>query len=500
LKKNKKLQNELMAEKNTFESIMNAIPDFIFCKDLNRNYTRFNKRFLDFFDITSEQVRGKGDAEGLKMPSDIVHDYREQDMKVLSQGLSYTVEEEVQGADGKRILCETIKVPMIENGKVVGLTAISRDITQRKRVEEKAEHEAATLKAIFDAIPDFIFCKDLNLKYTRCNKHMEDFFGVLEADLIGKDDADGLGAPSDMVRKCNESDMVILQTGESTVAEEIVPGANGTRKLCETIKVPIIKNGAIVGLTGIARDVTERKAHEEATHAASKAKSEFMSRMSHEMLTPMNAIMGLAQVLKIQDKTDGIKEYVDEIYIAAHDLLRLITDVLDMSSMEFGIFKLEYSAFSFSEMFDDILKVVNHLVNQKQQKFTWTIDSSIPSQIMGDGKCLSQVITNILLNAIKFTPENGEVSFKAVQIGGDDEGDFLQIAIADNGIGMSEEQQKNIFGMFEQIDGGNTRRHGGIGLGLPFSKRIIRMMGGEIWVESELGKGSKFTFTCRMRK
>ena len=385
------------------------------------------------------------------------------------------------------IICVLLVFYLKKNGKL-----------QNELTEKRAGHETAMLQAIFDAIPDFIFCKDLDLKYTRCNKHMEDFFGVPEADLIGKDDADGLGVPAEMVRLCNESDMTILATGRLTVSEEFVPGADGSKILCETIKVPIVKNGEIVGLTGISRDVTERKAQEEAANAASKAKSEFMARMSHEMLTPMNVIMGNTQLIKIQNKTDKVNGYADNIDAASRDLLRIIQDVLDMSNMEFGIFKLERAVFSFDEMFDGVLKVVNRFLTQKQQRFTHIIDTSIPPRLAGDEKRLSQVIVNILLNAIKFTPENGEVSFKAAAFDEDNENVVLRIEIADNGIGMSQEQQNNIFEPFEQVDGSNTRQHGGIGLGLAFSKRVIEMMGGGIWVESEPDKGSKFTFTCKM--
>ena len=165
-------------------------------------------------------------------------------------------------------------------------------------LREELMAEKTVLKAIFDSIPDFIFCKDMNLKYTRCNKHMEDYFGVRETDLIGKDDVDGLGAPPEMARACNESDMKILETGQPTVSEEFVPGADGALIVCETIKVPIRQYGEIVGLTGVSRNVTERKANEEAAQAASKAKGEFLSRMSHEIRTPMNAIIGMTAIGK----------------------------------------------------------------------------------------------------------------------------------------------------------------------------------------------------------
>jgi signal transduction histidine kinase len=235
------------------------------------------------------------------------------------------------------------------------------------------------------------------------------------------------------------------------------------------------------------------------TQAANHAKSELMARMSHEMLTPMNAIMGLTQVAQMSDLADSLKGYLDEIDNASKNLLRLINDVLDMSNMTFDIFKLDNVAFSFAALFDGALKIVSRLMNAKQQVFTFDIDRSIPPLLVGDKKRLEQVIVKILENAAKFTPEHGEIRFTACSPEKDGEMVVLRMEVTDNGLGIAEERQKTLFNVFEQIDGGNTRKQGGIGLGLALAKRIIETMGGEIWVDSELGKGSKFTFTCKVQ-
>jgi signal transduction histidine kinase len=237
------------------------------------------------------------------------------------------------------------------------------------------------------------------------------------------------------------------------------------------------------------------------TQAVNQAKSEFMARMSHEMLTPMNVIMGMTQVAQMSDDILGsLKECFDEIGDASNHLLRLIKDVLEMSNMTFDILKLDNSAFSFTDVFDDALKVVGRFMQAKQQNFIFDLDRSIPPLLIGDKRRLGQVIVKILENAAKFTPERGEIRFAARALNQDDEMVTLKVEITDNGLGIAEERQKSLFNVFEQIDGGLTREHGGLGLGLALSKRIIEMMGGNIWVDSELGKGSKFTFTCRVKK
>jgi len=238
-------------------------------------------------------------------------------------------------------------------------------------------------------------------------------------------------------------------------------------------------------------------AKEQAEHS-SRVKSEFLSRMSHEMLTPMNAIEGMLRLIQL--RPEKAKGYLDEIEKATKSLNGMINDVLDISGMEYGITELEETEFSFRDMLDNVIKEAAGYSDTKQQKVTSGIDESVPEELIGDIKRLSQLIGNLLANAIKFTPDNGEIHISA-QLK-DDIGDdcIIQVEVADNGVGILKEQQKNLFEIFEQVDGSNSRKHGGIGIGLALSKRYVEMMDGEIWVESELGKGAKFFFTCKLRK
>jgi len=151
-------------------------------------------------------------------------------------------------------------------------------------------------------------------------------------------------------------------------------------------------------------------------------------------------------------------------------------------------------------MFKDILQTARYNASEKQQTINFKIDPTIPESMIGDEKRLKQVAANLLANAIKFTPEQGEIVFEIRVINSDKGIITLQVTVADNGIGISKEQQDKLFVIFEQVDGSLTRRYGGIGIGLALSKRIIEMMGGKIWVESELDKGAAFHFTCKLQK
>jgi len=240
-------------------------------------------------------------------------------------------------------------------------------------------------------------------------------------------------------------------------------------------------------------------AKEKAEHS-DRAKSEFLSRMSHEMLTPMNTIMGLMQVAKLHGIPKDEKEFLNEMNKSANYLLNLINDVLDISGIEYGIFKLSNSVFNFNEMVQEVLHTAEYNASLKWQTLTTNIDPLIPVILTGDKKHLKQVIANLLANAVKYTPEEGKICFDSRKLSEDNETITLQIEVSDNGIGISEEQQKHLFDIFEQADGSINRKQGGIGIGLVLSKRIIEMMGGSIWVDSELDKGAKFYFTCKIQK
>ena len=263
--------------------------------------------------------------------------------------------------------------------------------------------------------------------------------------------------------------------------------------------------GVHIGMIG--NDITEARWLEselitakDLAEQGSRAKSEFMSRMSHEMRTHMNIIIGMTQIAQISDDPKEKIRCLAEIGKASQMLLQLINDVLDTSSMENGTFKLADSVFSFKEMLKGILREMGASLKEKRQLFDFEVDPSMPAWLAGDEKRLAQVIMNLLTNAIKFTHEHGEINLAARVIGEENEMLTLQIEVSDNGIGIPLEQQSMLFDIFEQVDGSSTRKHSGIGLGLAISKYIVEQMGGRIWAESEPGKGSKFTFTCKIRK
>jgi len=238
----------------------------------------------------------------------------------------------------------------------------------------------------------------------------------------------------------------------------------------------------------------------EEARVATRAKSTFLSNMSHEIRTPMNAIIGMTS---IAESTEDIKrkDYaIEKIKDASKHLLGVINDVLDMSKIEADKFGLSPVSFNFEKTLQKVADVVNFRVDERRQKFYVNIGKDIPQTLIGDDQRLSQVITNLLSNAVKFTPEEGTVRIDSKLISEENGICCLQISITDTGIGISDDQKARLFHSFEQAETDTSRRFGGTGLGLAISKRIVEMMGGEIWIESEPGEGSTFTFTVKLER
>jgi len=251
--------------------------------------------------------------------------------------------------------------------------------------------------------------------------------------------------------------------------------------------------GLIVILIRI--DIARAKSDMESRH-----KSAFLANMSHEIRTPMNAIIGMTTIGKSAADFDRKNQCFTKIEDAGNHLLGVINDILDMSKIEANKFDLSPAEFDFEKMLQRIVNVVNFRLDEKHQRLTIHIDKNIPKNLIGDDQRLAQVITNILGNAIKFTPENGSVSLESEFVEEKNNICTVQISITDTGIGMNYEQQKRIFSSFEQAESSTTRKYGGTGLGLPISKSIIELMGGTIWLMSEIGRGSTFNFTFKMER
>ena len=238
----------------------------------------------------------------------------------------------------------------------------------------------------------------------------------------------------------------------------------------------------------------------ENAQAASQAKTSFLSNMSHEIRTPINAIVGMTMIGKAAPDPERKDYAFGKIEVASSHLLGVINDVLDMSKIEANKFELSIVEFDFEKLLQKVVNVNVFRVNEKNQKLSVKLDPKIPSRLIGDDQRLAQVITNLLSNAVKFTPEEGYITLTMSYIGEEDGRCSIMTEITDTGVGISPEQQERLFNSFEQAESSTSRKFGGTGLGLAISKQIVELMGGEIWIKSELGEGSTFGFIIRLER
>jgi signal transduction histidine kinase len=248
------------------------------------------------------------------------------------------------------------------------------------------------------------------------------------------------------------------------------------------------------------QEVKLREIAEQDAQNASHAKSNFLSRMSHEIRSPLNAVIGMINIANEEKDVASLKAYLAKAGTAAKQVLSVINNILDMSKIEANKFELSDAEFDFGKMMANIIDSVNGSAGDKRQNIVLNVSPNVPSFIICDELRLTQIINNLMTNAVNFTPENGKIQLSAEKLEDNDGEITIKIEVADNGIGISPEQQKHLFTAYNQADDAAARNFGSTGLGLFIAKRIVELMRGTIHVESETGKGAKFIFTIKAKQ
>jgi PAS domain S-box-containing protein len=546
------------------EALLQAILDYstavISIKDIDGKYLLINRHFENLFHVSKAQIAGKKDSN--IFPQDKAAALRENDLTVLQTCSPLSIEEVIPQDDGQHTYI-SLKFPLCNSqGIAYAVGTISTDVSDLKvaeltlqkakvqleiEVEERTQflrqanellqfelaarvrgaitvrqmtaqvaRHARTVDGILGASLDLIFLVDRSGRYTYVSRTAAQAAGRNPREMIGKTWRELGWSPTIMEQVHKHCDS-IFATAEPAKGEVLVPTATWGTRDYEYILSPVCAtDGRVEAVVATLRDITERKnaeeawlAAKEAAELANRAKSAFLANMSHELRTPLNAIIGYSEMLVEEAQELGSLEMVSDlenIRTAGIHLLRLISDILDISKIEADKMEIHLENFDVPSSIEEVTVTVRPLI-EKNNNTLQVIMSDRASTMRGDRVKVQQVLYNLLSNAAKFCSA-GTIVLSVEKVNSEElknkyqptapqiiilDAEFLIFRVADSGIGMTEEQQQNLFQPFTQADNSTTRRYGGTGLGLSISQRLCRMMGGDIEIESEVDRGSTFT-------
>ncbi|MGO9566275.1 MAG: response regulator, partial [Desulfomonilaceae bacterium] len=422
--------------------------------------------------------------------------------KSISGGTASHIDSEVLWRkDGTSFPVAYSSNPVHKDGSLVGSVITFRDITDRRRAEEALAESERRTRTILETAIEGVLLVDNDAAILIANPALGTILGRPQEEIIGRQIFDFVDEENQLIFL---DQLEKRRKGQSGAYEISLQRSDGVNVPCLFNASPFLdEKGSKKGSFALVTDITARKlAEEEIRRAkeiaeeATKAKSDFLANMSHEIRTPMNAVIGMAHLALQTELTPKQADYLTKIQRSAHSLLGIINDILDFSKIEAGKLEMESVDFSLDEVLDNVSTVVGVKVHEKELEFLMDTPLDVPLALVGDPLRLGQVLINLCNNAVKFT-EQGEIVISTKLMEKQNEWVMLQFSVRDTGVGLTQEQKGKLFQAFSQADMSTTRKYGGTGLGLTISKRLVKMMGGEIWVESEAGKGSEFIFTAK---
>jgi PAS domain S-box-containing protein len=523
----------LREQRNQLTGLLDHLPLMVFGVDADNRYCLWNKECERVLGFSREEVLGRTRREMYP------HWYPDPEYRewVFGQATSHAyrdLETNIVTRDGTTRICSWSNLS--NQVRLPGLTVWGNgiDVTERKRVEQALRESEERFRGTFESAGIGIAHSDFRGHWLRLNAKLCAILGYPRDELLNKTFRD-ITHPDDLPASLEHLDQLVRREVDGYTLEKRYLRKDGSVVWVDlSISVQRDAAGDPCYLIAVVQDISERKRLEvelrqakEAAEAASRAKSEFLTHVSHEVRTPLNAILGMNELALDTPVTEQQRRYLTVVQSSAQGLLEVIDDLLDFSKIEAGKLELEETPFSLRGVLDDTLPGLAVLARRKGLELARRLDPEMPDYLVGDAGRLRQILTNLVGNAIKFT-EEGEV---VVEVNGftaegaasgekkeinqgnaSPDPDFssskpstpsavnLFFSVRDTGIGIPTEKQQKIFEAFEQADSSTTRRFGGTGLGLSIASRLVGLMGGRIEVASAPGRGSTFSFTVRLRR
>ncbi|HOV90004.1 MAG TPA: response regulator [Syntrophorhabdaceae bacterium] len=518
LEKNLELNNAVTRAKKEWEAIFDSLTDMIGVIDTEHRILRVNKKAANSMGCEPKDIVGKKCYEIFhktdEPPAFCPH------AKTIKESCKHSVEVYDKILKGTFQITTT---PLYDgDGRILGSIHIATDISDLKEARDNLLEQVNFLQVLIDTIPAPIFYKDKNGLYLGCNKAFEKYLGLPKEKILGHSIFEI--AEYDLAEENYKIDEELFKNPGKQIYETQIKNSDGSIRFVVMNKATYVnRKNEVAGIVGVILDITQLKktqtelikAKEEAERA-NNAKSEFLASMSHEIRTPMNAIIGMAELLLDSHLTPEQFKYVKVLHDAGESLLNLINDILDLSKIESGQIEMEYTNFDLLDLIEKLFDILSLKAHEKNIELLYMIAPDVPTYLIGDSTRLRQVLVNLIGNAIKFT-EHGEIVLNVsvkeriilntnVNVSNrmwpgkentQGEDIILTFSVNETGIGIPEDKLELIFEKFTQVDTSTTRKYGGTGLGLAICKKIVKMMGGEIWAESKPGEGTKMSFTAR---
>jgi PAS domain S-box-containing protein len=458
-------------------SLLEISPTAIATVDLDANVTSWNPAAERLFGYAREEAIGRN-IDDLVAVGEDVHQEAVGINREAARGKVQLITRRTR-KDGTLVDVDLCAAPIVVAGETVGMLALYHDIGELQRQKQYFE-------SLVDLSPTAVTIVDAEGRITLWNPAAEKLFGYTSAEAVGRD-IDDLVANTEELRE--------EATGYTSNASRghLHAITRRTRKDgslvdVELLAAPVRIRGSAIGAYAIYHDISDLVRARRDAEAATQAKSAFLATMSHEIRTPMNAVIGMTGLLLDTELDAEQREYAEIIRTSGDALLAIINDILDFSKIEAGKLELDRQPFDVRECVESALDLVAATAAEKGLDLAYLLDDHVPAAVVGDVTRVQQILVNLLTNAVKFT-EEGEI---VVSASGRPP---LHFAVRDTGIGIPRDRMDLLFESFSQLDASTTRRYGGTGLGLAISSRLAELMGGRMWVESEVGEGSTFHFT-----